>query len=386
MSYTIRLSVGDLDLSIILSIIAIVVSVVVSGVTLLLTQFQGPDISLISSSEFEVDDRRTDERFKGLLKQGDISPLLDLKPTSFVFANHGGKSGTILRVDFVFTPTEEFAKFFFGFYPDLSVSTAQEGLASPGMPATIVQGDNKVFIASARIHLVDWKKMALAEVLDSTQKIEDLIESAVRKSRKNFESFSDLMSKSKTLGTVNCTISFTKGRFRTKVVTERLVEKNTPLTNDVDTAYFSFNEILQKWENMKPTRTQMLNEAKGDLESITKELKDNLLKLNMEVRGQNLAGSRLSADAWRQLCNESRQYDEKIRWFLIRSESGLEQELTELYSRIDRYNSLIEDVLARGEFRTPKNFTIANEERIKLKSDAQEVGSRLSELYQRRIP
>ena len=155
---------------------------------------------------------------------------------------------------------------------------------------------------------------------------------------------------------------YTKGHIRTKVVTETII-KNAPLSNQNGTAQYPLREFLQMWENLAPTKLLLLNEMKQDLENIKRELEHNLLTLNVEVTGQNLGNSRLNTDVWRQLYNENRPYDEKIRWFLIRSESNLEQELKELYNSIDHYDSLIDDVVARGDFRTPKNFTIANEER-----------------------
>jgi hypothetical protein len=195
------LSVGNLDLSTILSIIAILVSVVVSGITLLLTQFQGPDISLISSPQFELDYGKMNLSFKELTKQGYLPIWFELKSTSFVFANHGGKSGTILAVDFEFSPTNEFRSFFDRFSSSLSLSTEQAGVSTANIPTTIKAGDNEAFVVSSSIYLVEWKKMALAEVLDPTTNVEDLIERAFQRSRKNFENFCDLISKSKTLGT-----------------------------------------------------------------------------------------------------------------------------------------------------------------------------------------
>jgi hypothetical protein len=103
------------------------------------------------------------------------------------------------------------------------------------------------------------------------------------------------LSKSKKLGTIDCAISFTKGRFRTKVVTEHLL-RNMPLYNRCNHALVSLAEFLQNWENREPTRTQLLNEIKQDLHSVTRELKDNLVSLNREVQEQHIREESVSGE------------------------------------------------------------------------------------------
>jgi hypothetical protein len=364
-----------MDLSIILSIVAIVVSVI----TLLLTEFQGPAISLISSPEFEVNDDSIGERMKYFLSQGYIPTWLDLKPSSFVFANHGGKSGTILAVVFEFSPTNEFKSFFARFSSNVGFSTEQV------IPSTIKQGDNKTLAISSTVQTIDWKRTALADALDPALKVDDIITKALQTSKANFERFCDFLSGSKKLGTINCTISFTKGRFRTKVMTEPLL-KSRPLSNGCNQALISLREFLQKWENSEPTRTMLLNETKQNLQGITRELGDNLNSLNKQVQEQNINESKLRVDAWKQLCNLIDPGLEKIHWFLIRSDIGLEEKLAELYSEINSYNGLIDDTLARGELRTAKHLKIVNEERSKLNPKVQTVLGRLSELYMHYVP
>jgi hypothetical protein len=369
-----------MDLSTLLSIAAIAVSVI----TLLLTQFQGPDILLINTPEFEVVEYTMDNRTRTLIRQLYPPSSIDLESASaaFVFANHGGKSGTILGVNFAFSPESEFGKFFDRFSYSLSSPTEQSSVPGASMPTTIEAGGNKAFVASTSIYLVDWKRKALANVLEPGAKIPELIESAALSSRKNFESFCDFLSKSNILGTISCTMRYTKGRFKTRVVTEPI--NNVQVDNKTDTGDF-MREFLQVWDNLQPTNTQLFNEMKADIENITRELNRAILELNVEVTVQNL-GQRLNFSAWQQLCMDSGLNSEKIRWFIIRSESGLEQELKELYNSMDAYNSLLDDVAARGELKTAKNFITINEERMKLRTNAQEVVNRLSETYQRLIP
>ena len=51
-----------MDLSLLLSVVALVVSVVLSTITLWLTEFRGPNITFLSSPEFEVNDKAFEER------------------------------------------------------------------------------------------------------------------------------------------------------------------------------------------------------------------------------------------------------------------------------------------------------------------------------------
>ena len=178
------------------------------------------------------------------------------------------------------------------------------------------------------------------------------------------------------------TISFTKGRFNTKVVTEYLL-RDKSLQNRLDHSLSTMREFLKIWESLEPQKNQLLNETKGDLEGISQELRENLNSLNRDVTEQNIASSRLKADFWKQLCNVNEPYQEKIRWFLIRSDTGLEQELNELYHDIDNYNSLIDGVFSRGKLGKVKRLGVVNDERKQLNMKVAAVMGSLSQLYQR---
>ena len=56
------------------------------------------------------------------------------------------------------------------------MSTEQGGVSTANIPTTIKAGDNEAFVLSSYIYLVEWKKMALAEVLEPAKNVEDLIE------------------------------------------------------------------------------------------------------------------------------------------------------------------------------------------------------------------
>jgi hypothetical protein len=147
-----------MDWSFILSIVAIVVSVVVSVITLLLTELQGPDIALISDPEFEVDyqrmSRRRKEHFGGSIFSH-VPTVLESKPATFVFANHGKKAGTILSLNFEFLPSENFQGYFRVFDPKLTLSPEEFAPSQLKMPITIEAGTNTVFFVLANVLILE---------------------------------------------------------------------------------------------------------------------------------------------------------------------------------------------------------------------------------------
>ena len=79
-----------MDLSLIPSTVAMVVSVSMSIITLLLTEFHGPNISLLNIPKLEVND----ETFSTEQIQEWTPRWIETKPVPFVFANYGGKAVT----------------------------------------------------------------------------------------------------------------------------------------------------------------------------------------------------------------------------------------------------------------------------------------------------
>lgn len=365
-----------MDLSIILSIIAIVISVFMSTITLLLTEFRGPNISLLNVPDFEVND----ESFAKTPLQDYTPRRFHLKSIPFVFANHGGKSGTVLDLEFRFVPHNSFKMFFDMFYANITI---YEGGLSP--PVTIEKGDNEYLMISPEICTIDWKETSLAEVLDLSLKVDDIVAKALEKSKEKFESFCDFLDKSQELGEVSCTVTLTKGRFRTKVAEEKLF-KTITIANHYDEALSSLRKCLHRWENLKPTKAELLNKMRRDLEGLIRESKGNLEILERAVGEQSISGaSKLRVDNWNQLQRIRTLHDRKIRWFLIKCEEGLEKDLTKLYRKILKYNSSVDELMFLGELRTQKQFTSINAEREELRPDAEKMCKRLSELYRRSI-
>lgn len=363
-----------MDLSLILSIVAIVLSII----TLWLTEFRGPNISLLNIPKFEVNDETLSEQ-----QIREYTPRwFHLKPVPFVFANYGGKAGTILDLKLNFFPHNSFKAFFDIFYASI---VTYEGDLSP--PITIEESDNQYLKVSPEIRSIEWKKITLAEILDPNLKVDDMVAKALEKSKEKFKGFCDFLENSQELGKVSCTITLTKGRFRTKVTEKKLFE-NISIANHYVKALSSLRGCLGRWENLKPTKVELLNEVKRDFEGLTRELKENLIILGRTLHEHSISEtSKLRVDIWNRLQLQRiwTPYETKIRWFLIKREEGLKEDLTKLYETIVKYNSSIDELMSLGELRTQKHFQSVNAEREKLHSDVEKMWDRLSYLSRRYI-
>ena len=139
---------------------------------------RGPNLCLIDEPTFEL----TDESFKHHYGELEYVPrYFYLKPTSFVFANNGRKSGAIVDIKFISSPHESIKDFFerynvtFGDYD------------KPDLPIVISDGDIDIINVSFDFSLLDWKRNALVSVLDSKFETEALVEKALEQSKKMFE-------------------------------------------------------------------------------------------------------------------------------------------------------------------------------------------------------
>jgi hypothetical protein len=370
--------VVSVDPSIILSIVAIAISII----TLVLAEFHGPNISVLSSPKnIEISDEGATEQFGNYLR-GDYMPSsLRSEPFPLVFANHGDKSGTILNLHFEFSPIPSFQKFIDRYYFDLGFT--QDEPITP--PMTIKQGDNMCFQVFMRIHLKDFKKETLAEILNPKLTIEEITEMATEKSKRKFEDFYNLLSKQE-LGRISCYMTFTKGRFKTEIKDTKLFE-NIILYNHCKEALSILRSSMGKWEDLSPRKRELMNSIKGNFEGIMHELEYNLTQLEKEVKEESLSTSVFRMDAWRRMYEAVwTAYEEKIRWFLIKAETRVEEDLSQLYANITKYNDLISEAMSLGELRTLKHFENLNRQRTKLLSNVKNTAGRLAEIHSRFIP
>ena len=316
------------------------------------------------------------------LRQGNVIKWFALEPATFVFANHGGKSGTITKLEFCFVPHRSFAEFYESFVYHFSSGEPKYTISSP--PITIEEGDNQYIDVSSTIYTIDWKEKALVEFLYPNLKLDEIIAKALEKSKERFERFCDYLEKSQEIGRVSCKITLTKGRFSTRITSEKLLE-NEPVAIHCDKATSSLRSCLRRWENLSPTKTDLSDKMKRDLEDLIRELKDGLKVSEIEVDGGNIDKSRLKVNIWKRV-NEIRDSDDrKIRWFLIRLEEGLEEDLRKLYEKIGKYNNTINEALQLGDLRTEKHFRTINVERRRLHSNIEKIVKKAYQLHSKYV-
>lgn len=356
------------DLSLVLSIVALALSIL----TLWLSEFRGPNLSLLNTPRFEA----TDEAFAEHQTKEYTPRWFRLTPVPFMFANYGGKAGTILDLKFDFVPHAPFKIFLDEVYFNLT--------KPDGLPITIEEGDNQYLEFSPEFRTIEWKRVTLAEVLDPNLKVDDIIEKTLERSKESFEDFCDFLTKSQELGRVACTITLTTGRFRTKVKKKTLL-KNVIVANRYDKTVSTLRDCLRRWENLHPIKLELLNRIKGNLEELVREFKENSTTLRTSVDGGNIDKSKLKVNAWKRLHGGMYSYERKVRWFLIDSEERLKADLSGIYENIVKYNDLIDESLSLGDLRTEDDFNRINTGREDLLPDMQKMWKGLSSLHKRAL-
>lgn len=321
-------------------------------------ELKGPDISLLNE---KPSFRLTDKDFSW--DETYIPNWFSLNEISLVFANYGGKGGTILNAKLQFSPREELKDFFVSFDADIS-----------GLPLTIKDGETCVLKFKPSIHTIDWKKSALMEILQRNHSLPDSIDKSILEGREKFERFCSLLAGFEELGEISGTASVTMGRLWTKVKDKRFFSK-IKLKNDYDKTIDSLRKRLQNWDQLEPTRTQILNSLLRVPRNLRSELKANSEILGSEITEESIGESKLREDSWRNLARE--RYHDETEWFVISRETNLKENLEQLYTQISKYNSRIDELLRLGERRTEKDFERPNKKRTELHREIGNVIQRI---------
>ena len=115
-----------LDFSFLISIFISVIALLLS----LYREFKGPDISLLNK---EPTFKLTDTEFGN--SEDYVPQWFNLQEISLVFANYGGKGGTLVDLQIDFTPSKAFAEFF-----------QDSWFGIPASPITLKEGESIEFI------------------------------------------------------------------------------------------------------------------------------------------------------------------------------------------------------------------------------------------------
>lgn len=320
-------------------------------------EFKGPDISLLNK---EPTFRLTDDAYDK--SEGNTPTQFRFDELSLVFANYGGKGGTILDVKIDFTSVEALKRFFqdSSFHP-------------PGLPITMKEGENYTIKFSPTLRTINWKIFALMKILESNHYVEKAVDEAIVESKDEFDRFCSLIGEREELGEASCTALITVGRIWTEVREKKFFEK-IKAKNEYEQTIHHLRECLKNWDHLYPTRTELVQRFWSCPRDLISELETNLQVLGNEVSEKTLAQSRLRRDRWN---NWTRVRYDKIRWFLIDKEKNLGENLERLYRKISDYDDRIQQLFYLGSSRTSEDFEPLNKERRSLDKDMKEVLKRL---------
>lgn len=303
---------------------------------------------MIDEPTFEL----TDESFKHHYNEVHYVPrFFNLKPTSFVFANNGRKSGVIVDIKFVFNFNESIKDLFERF------NTNFGEYDKPDLPIVINDGGIGIISVSSDFTLLDWRYHALVNVLDAKLEPKILVEKALEKSKKVFADYIDFLATTKEIGKIRCIAKLSKGNgLEEKTLGEYAI------INNYNEALNTLRCCLSHWDDLAPTKNDLLNTLEDRNRQLKREIAANTKIAKIEVDEKNITNSRLKVDVW-ELLNKSAYPNNELQWFLIKSKDGLDS-LTQLYENITKYNTIVEQKIRLGEFRTAKDFEDINNARL----------------------
>lgn len=319
---------------------------------------KGPDISLLNEPRFKLVDSSVSTEY--------IPRVFGLEEVSLVFANYGRKGGSILDIKMDFQPNKEFDEFIESFWES----------TYPDVPIIIKEGENHVLKFKPSLSTIDWKKYYLNKIIEDTNKIEEAVDKSINQGKLLFEKFYSLLKKEKEIGNISCIASLTAGRLNTRIE-NKVLFKNFTIKNEFKELDKFFQERIDKWDSLKPVRSELINEFRSYPISLTGELKRNLQLLNEYVSEENISRMALHTSSW---TNISRLDYNKVRWFLIEKEKNLKTNISHVYKQIIDYNVIVQEALSLGEFRTQSHIEKINEKRTLLLGIVSNLVSRMDKL------
>lgn len=361
------------------SFIISILAIVIAAVTLWLTELRGPNITLVNKPEFAITDRSVG--FSPEINYEYTPRYLSFANASFLFSNYGGKDGSIVNLEITFQPISAF-KQFNSFSTTLSYFENNSEVTQ--LPVVIREGTNVSLKATCSIMRSEWKKDALATALNPRKHLETIISDALKDSKSNFRSYCEFLENNQTIGSISCTLTFTKGRFKTKIMKKELIS-NTPVFNQCKESLLFFRQCLLKWDELAPTYTELENEVLTGIVCLLTEMDSNISNLSISIEDKTLASwsaIKPRIDQWQRL-QKITDPERKIQWFLIDSDSSLKNALANLYENVKKYNNKIEKMIVSGGYNSSEDYMSINEERERLKQNTVETRHELSELKKR---
>ena len=352
--------------SAIISILALVVSVlsaIFSVIALWLTELRGPNIVLLAKPKKL---KLTDGSFQEASNQNSTRQWFSVENFYLLFANHGGRSGTIKNLEMIFSPSESFLPFFRNYSLQIEKKL------------TIKEGENRDIEGSFSIQTKNWKKTALAEVLDPELEINEILDKAIQRSKENFQRFCDFFEEPQEIGKLVCNINYTKGRFKTRIKKEELF--TISLSNQYNKTLYPLTKCLLKWDYLSPKKAELLREIMDNLKDLQREVKRNIERLGGTVNDNNILESTLQIEVWTRIVKIKDDSEKKVNLFLLKKEEGLLDEIRILYKLIEEYNNKIIELQYMGDMRRKEDFSSVNLEKDQLIQKVEDVYRKINPL------
>jgi len=177
----------------------------------------------------------------------------------------------------------------------------------------------------------------------------------------------------------------TKGRFKENVVIETLFENQPVKNNYGDNIISVLKNGFDRWDELNPTITRLSNYILIAFKNIIDEYKENRVIIGNRISIHEPYRRKLECKRWTQLNRNDGTYPNKLKWFIISSEEGFKEELSEIYEEIYEYNSMLDYLVSISAMISTFNDTIPkiNTRREKLKPKIEETLEKLEDLFKR---
>ena len=301
-------------------------------------ELRGPDISLVNK---EPRFRLTDKKFT--LGEKYIPDYFALSEVSLIFANYGGKGGAILGIEISFSPARAVKEFIDGF----------SCIHSGDLPIAVKDGETCTMKLRSDIRTKSWKQHNTVKLLEGGHSLQESIDKAIVEGREEFERFCSFLAENREIGEVSCTVSLTAGRVWPKVEDRRVFQK-IKVKNEYEKTISLLRKRLQNWDQLEPTRTELVNSFMRGIKDLISELRANLETLGTHVTEGNIAQSKLKIQNWEDFNRE--RYRNEVKWDLIDRETDLKADLERAYKQVLNYNARIQELLYLGDGRTEEHF------------------------------
>lgn len=124
-------------------------------------------------------------------------------------------------------------------------------------------------------------------MLQSCVNVGEAVDKAVAEGKDKFERLLSFLSENEELGEVSCTVSLTIGRLWPKVKDKRFFQK-IKVINEYDETIAILRKRLQNWDQLDPTRAQLISSFLDVPRNLMSELKTNLQVLENAVDEKTL--------------------------------------------------------------------------------------------------